>query len=444
MIDERQLTVFEYDEISCGSGDKQLSKECFEQLRDLVLPENNNAGYNINDLSACMTLGSRRGKEVIRVGNHVGVISLKNGFVVEVLPKIADNMTEKDIPFARTAVTEMLRSSGIIPYKTFQKARLYACKMNLWEVYIRLFLDEVSLLYKKGLKADYEEYENNRNFLKGKLLFGENIKRNYIRKDKFYVRYDLFDFNCAENRLIKSVLIYLKRKSGSSVNKRDIRMLLACLDDIELSNNYDADLSKCRFDRSAKDYGSVIEMCRVFLQGKSYTSFGGKSSATALLFPMNKLFESFFARVVSSVASENGYDCSVQYEDKYLFENGGRSAFGLCPDIVLKNRNDDSLIIVDTKWKKLNSDKSNFGISQADMYQMYAYHTRYENVKKVVLVYPLYRSLNISDYTTRVGDMTVTVSVVTFDIIGYFKDKASDVSKRFFEYLYPSDGIFGK
>jgi 5-methylcytosine-specific restriction enzyme subunit McrC len=29
-----------------------------------------------------------------------------------------------------------------------------------------------------------------------------------------------------------------------------------------------------------------------------------------------------------------------------------------------------------------------YGISQADMYQMYAYHKRFENAKRVVLLYP--------------------------------------------------------
>jgi 5-methylcytosine-specific restriction endonuclease McrBC regulatory subunit McrC len=44
---------------------------------------------------------------------------------------------------------------------------------------------------------------------------------------------------------------------------------------------------------------------------------------------------------------------------------------------------------MDTKWKLLTDDGSEkYGISQADMYQMYAYHKRFENAKKVILLYP--------------------------------------------------------
>ena len=42
---------------------------------------------------------------------------------------------------------------------------------------------------------------------------------------------------------------------------------------------------------------------------------------------------------------------------------------------------------MDTKWKVLSEDKANYGISQADMYQMYAYQKKY-NAKNVTLLYP--------------------------------------------------------
>ncbi len=43
---------------------------------------------------------------------------------------------------------------------------------------------------------------------------------------------------------------------------------------------------------------------------------------------------------------------------------------------------------MDTKWKVLSADKANYGISQADMYQMYAYQKKYIS-ENVTLLYPL-------------------------------------------------------
>ena len=42
---------------------------------------------------------------------------------------------------------------------------------------------------------------------------------------------------------------------------------------------------------------------------------------------------------------------------------------------------------MDTKWKRLSSQWHNYGISQADMYQMYAYRREYD-AKQAVLLYP--------------------------------------------------------
>lgn len=43
---------------------------------------------------------------------------------------------------------------------------------------------------------------------------------------------------------------------------------------------------------------------------------------------------------------------------------------------------------MDTKWKVLSDAKANYGISQADMYQMYAYQKKYTS-ENVTLLYPL-------------------------------------------------------
>lgn len=44
---------------------------------------------------------------------------------------------------------------------------------------------------------------------------------------------------------------------------------------------------------------------------------------------------------------------------------------------------------MDTKWKSLfDNERKNYGISQADMYQMYAYSKKY-NTSEIWLLYPV-------------------------------------------------------
>ena len=50
---------------------------------------------------------------------------------------------------------------------------------------------------------------------------------------------------------------------------------------------------------------------------------------------------------------------------------------------------------MDTKWKLLSDTKLNYGISQSDMYQMYAYQKKYA-AENVTLLYPCTDKINQS------------------------------------------------
>jgi 5-methylcytosine-specific restriction endonuclease McrBC regulatory subunit McrC len=59
------------------------------------------------------------------------------------------------------------------------------------------------------------------------------------------------------------------------------------------SLDYKSDFSKYIPDRNMKDYTTALLWSKVFLMGKSFTSFAGSEVAVALLFPMETLFESY-------------------------------------------------------------------------------------------------------------------------------------------------------
>ena len=134
-----------------------------------------------------------------------------------------------------------------------------------------------------------------------------------------------------------------------------------------------------------KAYEKVLQWCEIFLKGNSFTNSQGKHLATALLFPMEKLFESYVAEKLSKALDFDMFNVRKQDGKHHLFER----KFALRPDIVVENRKEDFTVVLDTKWKLLCSDsKANYGIAQGDMYQMYAYGKKYGS-RKVILLYPL-------------------------------------------------------
>jgi 5-methylcytosine-specific restriction enzyme subunit McrC len=131
-----------------------------------------------------------------------------------------------------------------------------------------------------------------------------------------------------------------------------------------------------------KDYEQVLLWCKTFLFENSFSPYKGNDVAFALLFDMNLLFESY----VGHYLKMNHNDVQLQDKTHHLACLNGSGKFQLKPDIVI----DNGRIVADTKWKLLDEDKTHQGVSQADMYQLFAYGKKYTKspCKKLFLVYP--------------------------------------------------------
>lgn len=355
--------------------------------------------------------------ETVTFKNYVGLIQMKNNSQIQVLPKISFANGEKDE--TKQVFMRMLRSMKDFPSKVFTNANLKMDRMNLYEIFINMYLQEVRQLVKHGIKSSYVGQEDNLTVYKGKLLVNEHIKRNMAHKERFYVGFDEYQVNRPENKLVKSTLLKLQKLTSSAENSKEIRQLLTAFELVEPSTNYDMDFSKVVIDRNTQDYEILMKWSKVFLKNKSFTTFSGTESARALMFPMEKVFESYVARNMKKVFSRVGWEVSAQDKGHYLFNtlNGEKHRkFALRPDLVV-TRNDGSVVILDTKWKSLVNDKgSNFGISQADMYQMYAYSKKY-NTSEIWLLYPVNdEMIDCGPITFDSGD-GATVSLYFVDVV---------------------------
>ena len=384
--------VKEFDSIICNSDYKDndsykyLVKKQFENL-EMFIHEFSGSEENADALDFMRIDYRRNVGDRITVKNYVGLIQMKDGFQVQILPKISFG-EEEDSGNARTKriFLRMLRSMKDFPSKTFNDASLKVDQMNLYEIFINMYLQEVRHLVKRGIKSAYVSQEDNLRYYKGKLLVGQHLRANLVHKERFYVGYEEFLSNSPENRLVKSTLEKLQKITSSAENSKEIRQLLTAFELVESSTNYQKDFSKVVIDRNTKDYEMLMQWSKVFLMNKSFTTFSGSTTSRALLFPMESVYESYVSQQMKKVFRPDGWDISTQDKGHYLFMNP-RKKFALRPDIVLTK--DDHTVIMDTKWKNLiNNEKKNYGISQSDMYQMYAYSKKYKT-SEIWLLYPI-------------------------------------------------------
>lgn len=384
----KQYTIREYMGFTRNgplrAGMISLPEHSFDQLEQFIL-SNRDANSGAEPLEL-MSLSARPGLgKVITAKNYVGVITTKDGTEIEILPKLTlagDNSDEA----VRKMFLTMLRTVQEAPFKTFRTAHLNTSRMRLLDLFVRMFVDEVYRLVRRGLKSDYTAKQDNETCVRGKIVFSEHIRKNLLHRERVFVEYDVFSVDCPENRLVKSTALYLQRHTTDLQNRKDLRNVLSVMEQIPISQNVEQDFLRCGQSRSMADYQRLLELCRVFLQGKSFTAFSGGQAALALLFPMERIFESYVATVLRRHLGAKQYRVHVQAKGKYLFELP-RKQFALRPDLVIEDLNSGEQTVLDTKWKLLFPKWHNYGISQADMYQMYAYQKEYQ-AKQTVLLYP--------------------------------------------------------
>ncbi|WP_375722926.1 McrC family protein [Arcobacter sp. KX21116] len=350
-------------------GNLVVPKKVFNDLKQFVLKN--------NEQTLFLKPSHKNGLgETLQAQNYVGIIQTQDSTTIEILPKIR-NLDENK---SKEILIKMLKTLKKSPFKNFNMAHLKSSKMPLLEIFITMFLEELAKLIQKGIKSDYITKEENLKFLKGKLKINEQIKQNYVHKERFFVEYQDFLSSRIENKLIKTTLAFLYKKSKSNKNQQRIREFLFVFDEIEISYSIKSDFSKVKLNRQMKDYEQVLLWCRTFLLENSFSPYKGNDIAFALLFDMNLLFESY----VGHYLKKKGLNVSLQDKGKYLVEEPNK--FALRPDIIINKENEeDEQLIADTKWKIIKDEKD---ISQGDMYQLYAYGTKYTDCKKLYLIYP--------------------------------------------------------
>lgn len=151
-----------------------------------------------------------------------------------------------------------------------------------------------------------------------------------------------------------------------------------------------------------RHYDPVMPWVRLLLLRRGLATFAGRHVNRALLFPMEEVFEDFVTAAVRR--RQQRFAVHAQKPRRHLAEERrdgerrGDPAFLLKPDVALleqaaapgtdRGRGDgDVRFILDAKWKRLDPGERNHGVSQADVYQLFAYGKRY-CCRQVALLYP--------------------------------------------------------
>lgn len=322
--------------------------------------------------------------DTISLQNYVGVIETPCGTQIEILPKHVSETS--DVSRIRSLLIKMISESLNLRPRRAVNADVAAFHMPMTEWFAGAFLDEASDLIRRGLRSGYATIETREPFLRGRLDVVRQIGA-AGGLHQFSVQLDEYSLDRPENRILRSAVEYVARNTASSENWRRARELSALLGEVPESGDVGSDLGKWERGRQLADYGRVKPLAELLLTHQLPFATLGDRKGMSMLFPMERLFERY---VFSSVSASlrRGLKPVWQPNRHHLCSLGADEWFRLKPDMLVHN--EARRWIIDAKWKRLNRDRSaNFGLAQADFYQLFAYGQKYlQGSGDMFLMYP--------------------------------------------------------
>lgn len=350
-----------------------LSYEDRELLFDIKFIDNNNQEKYVF---------SNNGKNKIKSNSIVGSISLKNGLIIEILPKFANNSLAKDtLNKYRKTLINMIRVSGkqnFLNTKS-QSSKISMGEMPLINYIIELFSKELLNILRRGLYQNYSKETNHSTYIKGNILVSKTIQNNIVDKSKIYSSYNKHSSNNLLMQIFKSLILLLRKDSNLSYNTKqnlyEVTLILSDVNNIQLTNK---DFEKITFNRLNDKFEILFSQAK-FIFSK-YMPFSSSINATpfwSILFNMDYLFEKFIAYLLkkSNIEIEEQSTKDVYKNHKYTVTTK--------PDFLIKQNIDlftsKTKVVVDAKWKILDNNKTLYGLNTQNFWQLFSYMNLIEN-----------------------------------------------------------------
>jgi 5-methylcytosine-specific restriction enzyme subunit McrC len=377
------FTTREYEDIPV-----QLTPSSAEEGRRFVTPA---------EVDYLHALGQRLGERVIehtsaksiRFRSFVGLIRVGKRDI-EILPKVDSPKGSEADGDVRKNLLSMLLCAHDTQLHIDGEAQSQAANVSWLDAFIQIFCSKLAIQTRKGLVKEYRPEEDDLTLVRGRLLLDEQLRRNFIHKERVACEFDELDENTPLNQQFKLSLTLMLSVARSAKTQRLVRETLVSFDSVGLRSSAGEWWRKIEINRLSLRFVDVKRLADLFLEGLSPDFVRGQSKSFAMLFDMNVLFEEYIGRQTRAALRTQGLSVALQHTRHFLMHDGRGDVFRLKPDIVVSS-GENTCCIADTKWKRLTPAERKLGVSQSDLYQMLGYARRYA-CDRILLIYPFDRS----------------------------------------------------
>ncbi len=356
----KQVIIQRFEHDYLRVGEKPFTKDHFKPLVD----------FNEKHGDQFFTVGNNR----IKFKNFVGVLQI-GGLTIEILPKL--DRQSPDVNLMKGLLIQMLHRTGSLPLEKLDSASLTRVPGNLFELYLRLFIQEVRGIISHGIPKHYSRIQFNEKFLRGRLLPHQQLLHNLIHKERFFVEHQRYSIDHKFNQILKKALKIISRLPLETAN--DAESILPFFDDVTDCEINSSVFSNLKYIRNTECYRTAMCLAELIITNFQPDLQYGDLNINAILFDMNKLFENYITSEITRHIRKSRKGISVTAQASRDFLDNPRK--NIRPDILIRYPNKN--FVLDIKWKLLND----WNVADADLKQLYAYSLQF-NAEKVFLVYP--------------------------------------------------------
>ncbi len=354
----------------------------------------------------------RDGREVcvLDPGQYVGIVVLPSGNHFEVVPKVpVENL------FYMISVAFRLD-----PFRS--ETATFERLDDLLAAIARIFAGLVEERIAEGLYRSYIECSDNLRYVRGRIDFAQDLRRNLLSRQRVHCTYADFTWDIEENQILRQVAHLLSGWGFDPALRLRLSRLDNALAEVRPVTLPASAISRFQYDRLNNGYRHPHQLCRLFLEGASLSEKLGVWDSRTFLVDMNKLFELFVTEILMTRAA-SGLTVSAQVE--LSLAEGNR--IPIRPDIMIEKRG-QTLAVVDCKYKRMTSQ----ALNHDDYYQVLAYciATRSPNG---LIVYP--RQEFGSERQAKIRNTGISVAQCAIDC-SLAIDAFEKECDRFAEYVF--------
>jgi 5-methylcytosine-specific restriction enzyme subunit McrC len=360
-----------------------------------------NAKFQVVRTTDDLEIKDGRATYLINPGQFVGHFELSANTIVTIAPKVPSARIIRMLAYVYDFWEADFFKNEEVHYKKDQL---------LFEPFVSLFADLTERRIRRGLFQDYIRREENLAVLKGRLLFNPHVRDNHLRRpERAFCAYYENTCDIEDNQIIRWTTSKITTSLFSGTVARRLIANFHQMDPVSLVEPASSIFARRHYHRLNDDYRRLHNLCRLLLDGCSFSEQIGDVRFRGFLIDMNVLFEKFVTKAfITKSRKLSGIPLAIGWQDSSLLsEPGSIYKLKVKPDITVRSA-EQLISIVDAKYKKAVGAYENH-----DFYQVISYATGLA-CPRTHLIYPA--NEQEQDETIEIRESDITVGVHRIDL----------------------------